>query len=52
MDMSNSTNDGAKAVLRSWKFRGDVMEMRLIAVWSANADPLDTQGLLLTGTAV
>lgn len=52
MDMSNSTNDGARAVLCSCKFRGDVMEMRLIAVWSANADPFDTQGELLKGTAV
>lgn len=52
MDMSNSTNDGAKAVLCSWKFRGDVMEMRLMAVWSACADPLDIQGEVLTGTMV
>lgn len=52
MDMSNSTNDGAKAVLCSWKFRGDVMEMRLMAVWSASADPLDSQGEVLTGTTI
>lgn len=52
MDMSNSTNDGAKAVLCSWKFRGDVMEMRLMAVWSASADRLDSQGKVLTGTMV